>query len=54
MDFMRDLYNFAQYVIGSRALQNSTLLSATARVLTMFEIFRRNEEFLPGQWSCSV
>ena len=31
---MRDLHNFAYYVIGSRALQNSTLLSATARVRT--------------------
>ena len=45
---MRDLHNFALYVIGSRALQNSTLLSATARVLTMFEVYRRNEGFLLG------
>ena len=44
---MRDLHDFAYYVIRSRALQNSTLLSATARVLTMFEKYRRNEEFLP-------
>ena len=33
---MRDLHDFAQYLIliGSRALQNSTLLGATARVRT--------------------
>ena len=53
-DFMRDLHDFAKFVIGSRALQNSTLLSATARVLTMFEIYRRNEEFLPGHAASDI
>ena len=51
---MRDLHDFALFVIGSRALQNSTLLSATARVLTMFEKYRRNEEFLPGHAASDI